>query len=50
MEALKETMKKVMKAAWVMGLTIHMQTTKYVEVTKISRNKQTRRKLFNYIN
>jgi hypothetical protein len=34
MEALKETMKKVMKAAWVMGLTINMQKTKYMEVTK----------------
>jgi sorting nexin-29 len=32
MEALKETMKKVMKAAWVMGLTINMQKTKYMEV------------------
>jgi sorting nexin-29 len=34
LEALKETMKKVMKATWVMGLTINMQKTKYMEVTK----------------
>jgi hypothetical protein len=34
MEALKETMQKVMKAAWVMGLSINMQKTKYMEVTK----------------
>ena len=34
MEALKEKMKKLMKAAWVIGLTINMQKTKYMEVTK----------------
>jgi hypothetical protein len=34
MEAMKETMKIVMKAAWVMGLKINMQKTKYMEVKK----------------
>jgi sorting nexin-29 len=36
--ALKETMKKLMKAAQVMGLTVNMQKTKYMEVTKRPRN------------
>jgi len=33
-DALTETMKKVMKAAQAMGFTINMQKTKYMEVTK----------------
>lgn len=33
-EAMKETMKKSMKTAQVMGLTINMQNTKYMLVTK----------------
>jgi hypothetical protein len=33
-DALKETIKKLMKAAWVMGITINMPKTKYLEVTK----------------
>jgi len=37
-EALKEIMKKSMKTAQVMGLTINMQKTKYMEVTKKPTN------------
>lgn len=39
MEALKETMKEVMKAARVVGLTINMHNTKYMEVTKKTKAK-----------
>jgi len=39
-EALKETMKKSTKTAQVMGLTINMQKTKYMEVTKKPTNTQ----------
>jgi hypothetical protein len=38
MEALKETMKKIMKSAWVIGLNINMQKTKYIAVTKKPTN------------
>jgi sorting nexin-29 len=34
MYVLKETVKKLMKAEWVMGLTVNMQKTKHMEVTK----------------
>jgi hypothetical protein len=37
-EALKKTIKKLMKAAQVMGLTINLQKTKYMEVTKKPTN------------
>jgi hypothetical protein len=37
-DSLKETMRKLMKAAGVLGLTINMQMTKYMEVTKKSTN------------
>ena len=36
-DELKETMKKLMKAAQVMGFTINMQTTKYMERTKTKK-------------
>jgi hypothetical protein len=34
MDVLKETIKKLVKGEWVMGLTINMQKTRYMEVTK----------------
>jgi hypothetical protein len=37
-DALRETLKKLMKAAQVMGLTVNMQKTKYMEVTKRPTN------------
>jgi sorting nexin-29 len=37
-DALKETIKKLMKAAQVMGLTVNMQKTKYMGVTKRPTN------------
>jgi hypothetical protein len=33
-DALKKTIKKLMKVAWVMRLTINLQKTYYMEVTK----------------
>jgi sorting nexin-29 len=33
-DVLKETMKRLRKAAQVMGLTVNMQKAKYMEVTK----------------
>ena len=37
-DALEESMRKLMKASQVMGLTINMQNTKYVEVKKKPTN------------
>jgi hypothetical protein len=34
MDVLKETVNKLMKAKWVIGLTVNMQKTKHMEVTK----------------
>ena len=37
-DALKKTMKKLTKAEQVMGLTVNMQKTKYMEVTQKPTN------------
>ena len=37
-DALKETMKKLMKAEQVLGLAVNMQKTKYMEVTQKPTN------------
>jgi hypothetical protein len=37
-DALRETLKKLMKVAQVMGLTVNMQKTKYMQVTKRPTN------------
>ena len=37
-DAMKETMKKLMKAEQVLGLAVNMQKTKYMEVTQKPTN------------